>query len=114
RFAVLRTLRFQQGWKPDETREQVLRGMQVLLPQGDMADLAVEDLRRWKVWDLTPEVLALYGRKTHDAPLMRRTIIRYALSCPRPEAAEFLKKLRQSDAGTVREVEESLQFEKTP
>lgn len=112
RFAVLRTLRFHYGWKPDETRERVVQGLRVLLPQADIADLAVEDLRRWKIWDLTAEVLALYGQKTHAAPLMRRAIIRYALSCPRPEAAEFVKRLRRDDPNLLREVEESLHIEK--
>lgn len=114
RFAVLRTLRFHHGWKPDETREPVLKGLAVLLPQGDIADLAVEDLRRWKMWDLTRDVLAVYGQKTHDAPLMRRTIVRYALSCPRPEAKEFLDRLRKSEPRLVSEVEESLRFENAP
>lgn len=114
RFAALRTLRFYHGWKRDSVRDSVIRGLALLLPQGDAADLAIEDLRRWKMWDLTADVLAQYGRKSHDAPLMRRAIVRYALSCPKPEAQEFLRKLRASDAPLVKEVEESLQGEKIP
>jgi hypothetical protein len=114
RFAVLRTLRFQYGWRPKETRADVLKGLAALVPQGDIADLAVEDLRRWQLWDLTADVLAQYGKKSHDAPLMRRTLVRYALCCPRPEAAEFVKKLRQSDPALVQEVEESLRADQTP
>ena len=41
-----------------------------ILPQEDIADLAVGDLRHWKIWDLTTQVVALYGQKSHDAPLM--------------------------------------------
>jgi hypothetical protein len=109
---VLRTLRFYHGWKPDETRAQVLRGLAVALPEGDLADLAVEDLRRWQAWDLTADVLALYARKSHSAPIMRRAILRYALCCPRPEAATFLADRRREDPALVKDVEESLQFEK--
>jgi hypothetical protein len=112
RYAVLRTLRFYHGWKPDETREQVRRGLAAALPEGDLADLAVEDLRRWQMWDLTADVLALYGRKSHAAPIMRRAILRYALSCPRPEASAFVTERRREDPGLVKEVEESLQYEK--
>jgi hypothetical protein len=112
RFAVLRTLRFQHILKPEETRDPVLKGLRTLLPQADMADLAVEDLRRWQVWDLTPDILALYGKKQYDAPLVRRTIVRYALSCPKPEAVEFVKNLRQTDPALVRDVEELLLSEK--
>ncbi len=112
RFAVIRTLRFFHGWKPKETDDQVLRGLASVLPQGDLADLAIEDLRRWQIWNLTEDVLALYGKKTHDAPIMRRAIIRYALSCPKPGAARFIEQRRRDDAETVRDVEETLRAEK--
>src|SRR5262249_1321117 len=60
RFAVLRTLRFYHGYTPAETRRPVLQGLQALLPQGDTADMAIEDLRRWQMWDLTATVLAQF------------------------------------------------------
>ena len=112
RDAVLRTLRFYYGWKPKDVKENVLKGLASALPQGDLADLAIEDLRRWRLWDLTDDVLAQYGKKSHDAPLMRRAIIRYALSCPKPSAAEFITQRRRDDAEAVRDVEEALQSEK--
>lgn len=113
RFAALRTLRFYYGWKPQENKDRILKGLASALPQGDLADLAVEDLRRWKLWDLTDDVLAQYGKQSHDAPLMRRALIRYALCCPKPRAAEFVTQRRRDDAEAVRDVEEALQSEKT-
>jgi hypothetical protein len=112
RFAALRTLRFYHGWKPAQTRAQVLRGLAAMLPQGDIADMAIEDLRRWQLWDLTPAVLEQFGKKTHAAPILRRAIVRYALSCPRPEAVRFVAGLKQQDPGLVADVQESLEFEK--
>src|SRR5207247_11387012 len=112
RFAVLRTLRFFHGWKPRETQARVLRGLAAVLPQGDLADLAIEDLRRWQLWDLTAPVLAQYGKKSHDAPLMRHAIVRYALSCPKAEATQFVAERRRQEPEVVKDVEESLQFEK--
>jgi hypothetical protein len=115
RFAALKTLRFYHAWKPGETRAQVIRGLAVMLDQGDIADMAVEDLRRWQMWDLTPAVLAQYGKKSHAAPIVLRAIVRYALSCTRPEAAQFVAWLRKQsakDAEMVAEVQESLEFEK--
>ena len=35
---------------------------------------------------LTVAVLAQYGKKSHDAPIVKRSIVRYALSCPREDA----------------------------
>ncbi len=112
RFAVLGMLKFYHGWKPEETRQEVLRGLGALLSQNDLADLAIEDLRRWQMWDLTSEVLALYGKKDFDAPIQRRAIVRYALSCPRAEASRFVAQLQKQDPDLVKDVEESLQFEK--
>jgi hypothetical protein len=110
-MAVLGTLRFYHGWKPTESRQPVLRCFAELLGQGDMADLAIEDLRRWQLWDLTGEVLAQFGKASHSAPIMRRAIVRYALSCPNPEAKDFVAGLRTSEPALVADVEESLQFE---
>lgn len=112
RWAVLRTLRFYHGWKPEETKTEVLRGLEAAVTQGDLADLAFEDLRRWKMWDLTRLVLAQYGKKSHDAPIVRRAIVRYALSCPQPEAARFVEERRKHEPDLVNDVNESLQFEK--
>lgn len=112
RFAALRAVRFYHAWKPDETRAEVLQSLRRTLGQGDFADLSVEDLRRWRLWDLTEDVLAQYGRKSHAAPIMRRTIVRYALSCPRPEARRFVERIRHEEPELVKEVEEGLQFEK--
>jgi hypothetical protein len=112
RLAVLGTLRFYHGWKGEETRRDILRGLDVLIPQGDFADLAAEDLRRWGWWDLTPRVLAQYGKPSHAAPIVRRALLRYALCCPREEARRLVADVRSRDPELVREVEESLQFEK--
>jgi hypothetical protein len=111
RSGAVATLRFFQASHP-ETRPQVLKGLALILPQGDMADLAVEDLRRWQWWDLTTEVLAQFDRKSHESPLVRRSIVRYALSCPRPEATQFIAAVRQREPEMVKDVEESLAFER--
>jgi hypothetical protein len=111
RTTVLHTLRFYHGWKGAEVKRELIDCLTPVL-QGDLADLAVEDLRKWQWWDLTGSVLGLYGKEATKAPLMNRAIIRYALSCPQKEATDFVTKVRQSDANTVKAVEESLQFEK--
>ncbi len=112
RFAAIRTLRFYHTWKPDDTHKQVLQGMATILGQRDVADIAVEDLRRWQTWDLTGDVLALYGKKGYDAPLMQRALVRYALTCPRDEARKFADDLRRKDPELYQDVAEALQFEK--
>lgn len=119
RCAALSTVRFYHGWKGRDAEKEILRCMAVLVEQGDIADMALEDLRKWKLWDLTGEVLAQYGKKSHDAPLMRRAIIRYALTCEKDEgrykeqATSFLAERRKKEPELVKDVEESLLIEKT-
>jgi hypothetical protein len=112
RNAALAALRFHHNTNPSAYRPQVLSGIKSLLPQEDIADLPIEDLRRWQLWDLTTDVLNLFGRKTHDAPLMRSSIIRYALSCPNLEAKAFIAKVRLTHGELVRDQEESLEYER--
>lgn len=112
RFAAIRTLRFYHGWQPKDTQAQVLHGLGLIVPDGEFADLAVEDLRQWRLWDLTASILAQYGKASHAAPITKRSIVRYALCCPLPEAKEFVERVRRSDPETVNELEEYLQFER--
>src|SRR5262245_32070848 len=112
KLAVLGTLRFFHGYKPAQYRRPILAGMSAVVSRGDMADMAIEDLRRWKWWDLTRHVLAQYKQPTHAAPLVKNAILRYALTCPDADAAAFVKTVRASDPMLVRDVEESLEFER--
>jgi hypothetical protein len=114
RAAALNALRFYHNANPSAFRDRVLAGLKSLLPQDDIADLAIEDLQRWKMWDLSADVTALYGRKSHDAPLMKRAILRYALTCPDETAKQLVTLARQQKPDLVKEVEEGLQYEKSP
>jgi len=108
RLSAVRTLRFYMAWKPAEMRAVVRRCLSAILTQGELVDCAVEDLRRWQMWELTNEVLAQYGRKGFDAPIYRRAIVRYAMSCPVPAAQKFIAEQRKRNAELVSEIEESL------
>jgi hypothetical protein len=76
-----------------------------------MADIPIEYLRKWRCWDLTNQVLAASGRKSHDLPMIKRSILRYALQCPDAKAAEFIAAQRKADASLVAEVEQMLEQE---
>ncbi len=52
------------GWKPKESRDDVLMSLAAFISQGELADIAIGELRRWQSGDLTPVILAaLYGKK---------------------------------------------------
>ncbi len=113
RLAAVRTLQFRFLAHAREDRANVLKGMGLVLQHSDLADLAVEDLMQWRLWDLTPAVLAVWGKRGYDAPLMERAILRYALTCPQTaEARAFLARRRADNGDLVRDVEEGLRLEK--
>jgi hypothetical protein len=112
KYAALRTVRFYMGWQPTQVKAAMTAAYQLAIPDGEIADLAIEDLRRWQAWGLTPLILAQYGKPTHDAPIVKRGILRYALCCPLPEAQQFLNRARGRDGELIRELKESLEFEK--
>jgi len=112
RYAGLRAVRFLWNSRPDIIPPKDLEsGVTALLDQSDIADLAIEDLRLHQCWDVADHVMSLAGKKSHDIPIVRRYIVRYALSCPKPEAATFIQGVRKKDPEMVKDIEEFLKLE---
>lgn len=113
--AGLRALRYFWADRPGVlTRKEVLGGMLALMTHPDIADMPIEDLRRWKVWELTPQVLHLAALESHAVlPINRRAILKYALAAsqddPKNKAAvEFVAQARKDDPDRVNLLEEWL------
>jgi hypothetical protein len=117
RYSALRTVRFLWEFSPDLIKpSDLVAAVKLLLDQGDIADLGIEDLRKWKQWQLADEILALYGKESHNVPIIQRAIIRFTLSCP-PEnkkAADFVARQRKEDPERVKDIEELLRLETPP
>jgi hypothetical protein len=112
RYAGLRTARFLWEQRPDILPKKVLaEGVALLLDHGDMADFAIEDLRKWKRWEMCDRILELFGKKSHDVNVVKRSILRYALQCPQPAARAFVDSQRRRDANWVKDTEELLKLE---
>jgi hypothetical protein len=113
RFSAVGTIRFLWGAREGLiAKEDLSAGIVSLLAQTDMADISVEELRRVKQWQYTEQVLGCYDKKSHAAPIIRRSIIRYALSCPNvPMARSFIAERRKVDPELIRDIEEYLAME---
>jgi hypothetical protein len=115
RYAALRSARFFHEFRPDlVSKADLTTAVISLLGQKDIADLAIEDLRKWNQWSVADKVLALYGRDSHSASIIRRSILRYALSCPAGEnlaVGAFLADRRKDSAKLLDEVQELLNLE---
>ena len=58
RYAALRAVRFLWDSRPDlVSKKELKEGMGLLLDQSDIADLAIDDLRKRECWDMADRVL---------------------------------------------------------
>ena len=117
RYAALRAVRFFYEMRPDVVdKKELVDAISLLLEQPDIADLPIDDLRRWGRWEKTDKVLSLYGRESHNVPIVKRAVIRFALCAPKDNkpAAALVAKGRAADPERVRDIEELLKYENTP
>jgi hypothetical protein len=111
RYSGLRTLRFLWDYPKLVSRNDVVDGLGLVLAHPDVADFAIEDLRKWQRWEMADKVLDLFGKKSHDVGVVKRAILRFALQCPSARATAFVETQRRRDAEWVKEAEESLKLE---
>ncbi|MCI0463613.1 MAG: hypothetical protein L0Z62_42300 [Gemmataceae bacterium] len=112
RYAALRAARFLWGERPDLVPQtDLVGGVVPVLSHPDMADFAIEDLRKWQRWELCDRVLELFTKESHDVPVIRRAVLRFALQCPGKQAAAFVSEQRRRDSDWVNDAEELLRLE---
>lgn len=115
RYAALRTVRFLWDQRPDLVdKGTLIKGIVQLLHHTDMADFAIEDLRKWQRWEMTGQVLGLFTQKSHSTPIVQKAVLRFALQSPDPAAREFVRAQRQRDPEWVNDTEELLKLEAPP
>lgn len=111
-YAGLKALRFFWEFRPDVLKpEQVLDGMKLLVAQKELADLPMDDLRKWGRWELTDYVLGFAGKESHNkVPIVKRAILKFALSAPKENAAAkaYVEQVRKDDPDRVKYVEQLL------
>jgi hypothetical protein len=115
RYAVRGTLKFFWEYRNDVlSKEEVIKGMELIIQLHDLADFAIDDLRLWKSWQMTDQVLDLFGKPSHNHPVVHRAIMRFALCSPSPRAKAFVAEQRKRDPAWVTDTEEMLRFDPVP
>jgi hypothetical protein len=114
RFAALRAVRFFATLRPDVVpKKDRLAVVALFLDQDDIADLAVESLRKWRCWDMTERVFALSERKMQppSSRFVHRSVLRYAIQCPDPRCKAFVAGERKKNREAVEREEDYLTAE---
>jgi hypothetical protein len=99
------------------SRKEILNGMTALLAHPDIADMPIDDLRKWKAWEMTNTVLKYAQVESHNKlPINRRAILKFALAAswddPKNTAAvNFVAQARQNEPDRVKLLEELLRDE---
>ena len=112
RYAALRAIRFLWAQRPDLVEKKALvHGMMEAAEFADIADFAIEDLRKWRTWEMTDAILKLAARKSHQVGVIQRATLRFALQSPTKSAAAYVAQQRKRDPEQVRDTEEILKLE---
>src|SRR5262249_4098011 len=95
-------------------RAAVANAIAALLDQEDIADLGVEDLRRFERWEFADQVLALPEK--FEPAIIHRAVLRYTLTIPKPhkKAETYLNFMRLVNREAVESAEEMLKLEDKP
>lgn len=115
-FTVLKVLRFFHDYRSDVIpHAKVLEGMQSLASLPDIADMPIEDLRKWKRWELTDFVLNFDAVPSHNKfGIVRRAILRFAIQAAdagNAGAKAFVTAAEAKDAEKVKYLRELLSDE---
>jgi hypothetical protein len=108
RYAALRTMRFFYNANEQQNAKIVLDGAALAIAHADVADVAINDLMRWKRWEHTKLIVGCYDKVSHKSPIVKNSLVRYALACPQPEAKALVERVRRQDPELIRYLEEEL------
>jgi len=121
KYAALKTVRFFWEYRPDVIdHKQAIGAVKLLMENADIADMPIEDVRKWQVWDLTPVVLGYANKESHSGtPIVARAILKFAIAAAAADpkntaAAGYVEQARKKDAKRVQFLEEVLKDETKP
>lgn len=108
RYSSLRTMRFFYNARQKETGPLVMHGLGLAIQRAEVADIAISDLKDWKRWEHTKLIVSCYDKPGHKSAIVKNSIVRYALTCPEPEAKALVERIRREDPKLLRYLEEEL------
>jgi hypothetical protein len=115
RYSALKAARFIHDYRPDLAKgKDLAEAVASQMEQKDLGDMAIEDLRKWKCWDMADRVLALRQTEAFkEVPIIRRAVLRFALDCKdNSGCAAYVEEMRKKDPEEVRDQEELLQLQR--
>ena len=94
---VMEALRFLATETDVVSTDDIVPAVRTILDHPDHADIVIEDLARWGDWSVMEKLVKRFKNLDEESNWQRVPIIAYLLECPKPEAAEHLKELKEID-----------------
>ncbi len=118
RYAALRTVRFFQEYRQDVIPEaDRLAAFRLLVEQEDIADLAIDDLRKYRCWSETEFVLKFGNEESHKIGIVKRSILKFAIAAAQTgnkTAVAHVEAARKEDPERVKLAEDLIREELLP
>ncbi|MEM7478606.1 MAG: hypothetical protein AAF483_26785, partial [Planctomycetota bacterium] len=96
-YSTIMALRFHANDTDVIEKQRVLQSMRLLLDRPALADLVIPDLARLGDWSQIDKLVELFKTADQKSSWVRVPIINYLRICPKPEAEESLKELKEID-----------------
>lgn len=109
RKQALGAIRFLVRSDPKVDRDTFIAVLEQAIDVDELTDLAIDELRRLKVWSALPKVVASY--QPEDRTAIRQAVLRFALRCADQRARDFVAEVKKKDAQLVMDVENRLEYD---
>jgi hypothetical protein len=110
-YSAIMALRFHGNEAEIIRKEDLLRGLRLVLDRPDLADLVIPDLARWEDWSVLARLVQLFEEADEERNWVRVPVVNYVRACPLPEAKEVLDKLSKIDPEAVERASTFFPFE---
>lgn len=101
-YGAIMALRFHGTETDIIPRSALVQSLHHVLERKDLADLVIPDLARWGDWSQIDRLVQLFVEAEKDNNWIRVPVVNYLRACPKPEAEEALKRLKEIDPDSVR------------
>lgn len=117
RYSALKAVRFFWEYRADLLgHKDLAEAITPLLQMKDIADLAIDDFRKWQHWEMADRILALQNYPVYNTAVVKRSIIKFALSAEKKNKAaqDYLDTMRSKEPKLVKDVDALLKLDPLP
>ncbi|MBA2114315.1 hypothetical protein [Bremerella alba] len=110
-YAAIMALRFHGTETDIIEKDKLLKSLHLMLDRPALADLVIADFARWEDWSVIDKLVTLFKEADEETSWVRVPVIRYLMSCPKPEAKDHLVELEKIDPDAMKRAQTFFPFQ---